>query len=32
MVFRNNVDKKLEKIGFVKDVVTETEKRIRGVL
>ena len=25
MVFKNNVDKKLEKLGFVKDVVTETE-------
>lgn len=32
MVFKNNVDKKLEKLGFVKDVVTESEKQIRGVL
>ena len=27
MVFKNNVDKKLEKLGFVKDIVTETENK-----
>lgn len=32
MVFKNNVDKKLEKLGFVKDIVTESENKYGGVL
>ena len=31
MVFKNNVDKKLEKLGFVKDVVTTTRIDEYGV-
>ena len=26
-MFKNNVDKKLEKLGFVKDIVTESENK-----